>query len=361
MSRTSFIAIVMLYVLATLYVVSTTPISPHEAYTLERQNIDSFLMHLFEPYFEGFIAFRLPFYLFGLFNIALYYMLSQFYFKNQADRYMATVIFMLLPGVITSMSLVNVSVIVITLVLIFLLAYQNKWWSIAVLAMGVLLFVHKSAIIFFISIAWYAYASKKKELLYVALGAILLSLQFDLLEIGGKPRGHFIEIFALYAAIFSPFVFVYFCYSLYRIYYEKKHDIIWYIAAVGLVFSLILSIRQRITITEFSPYILVGSIFLYRVYSDSINVRLKIYQKRYKRLFYITMATLVLGSATIIFHQTLFMFFEDKQKHFAYSIYEPYWLAQELKAKNCYCYDTKVANKSAQLRYYGIKSCSISK
>lgn len=362
MSRTSFILFTLGYVIATLYVAITTPISPHEAYTLYYEdNLDHNLMLFGLTYIDGFFGFRWVFYLFGLLNIALYYYLSSFYFKNIAERYISTMIFMFLPGVITSITLVNISVIVITLVLFFLIAYKQGWLAFELIAMTVLLFVHDSAVIFFISIALYGYFVKEKRVFSAALVFSILALWIGELEIGGRPRGHFLEIFGLYAALFSPFVFVYFCYSLYRVYYKKKHDIIWYIATVGLLFSSILSIRQRVSITEFAPYILLGVIFIYKVYSESLKVRLKIYQTKYKRIFMTVFVTLILGSMTIIFHQALFIFFDDRSKHFAYSIYEPYWLSQELKSKNILLYDTKFIKKRAQLQYYGIYPADIKK
>jgi len=358
MSKT-FFGLTLFYLVATLYVAATTPISPHEAYTFYyKDTLDSFLMHLGYQDAELFISFRTVFYIFGVVNIFLYYYLSQFYFKTLEDRYISTAIFMFLPGVIASMVLVNISVVVISLVLLFLVAYHKNWIIIEFFSMIVLLFVHDSAVIFFISIALYSYLSKEKERFFIALIFIIVSLYIGNFEIGGRPRGHFLEIFGIYAAIFSPFVFVYFCYSLYRLYYEKKQNITWYIATVGLLFSLILSIRQRVTVTEFAPYILIGVIFIFKVYSESLRIRLKIYQKRYRNIFIFSVMTLMLGSFTIIFHQSLFIFFEDKSKHFAYNIYEPYWLAQELKLHNINCYDTKIVKKKAQLKFYGFEECS---
>jgi len=358
MSRVSFFTVSLLYLIVTLYVAMTTPISPHEAYTLYyKDNIDHFLMQQFMPYIEGFFAFRVPFYFLGGVNILIYYALSKFYFKEQSDRYLSTVIFMLLPGIITSMILVNISVLVITLVLIFLLGYKHNWWWLQVISLIVLLFVHDSAIIFFISLAFYAYLSKEHRLFYFSLLLMFMSLFIGTLEIGGRPRGHFIEIFGLYVALFSPLVFVYFCYTLYRIHHEKKHDIIWYISTIGLLFSLFLSIRQRVAITEFAPYILIGTVFILRAYNESLKVRLKIYQKKYKRIFFMVMVTLVLGSITILFHKVLFSLFEDKSRHFAYTVYKPYWLAKKLKLQKSECYDTKFVKMRAQLRYYSIKEC----
>ncbi|MBN2825040.1 MAG: hypothetical protein JXQ76_06955 [Campylobacterales bacterium] len=363
MSKASFFAVGFIYSVATLYLAMTIPISPHEAETLyHKESIDHFLMHLFIPYLDGFIAFRLPYYLFGILNIFLFFELSRYYYKTLRERYIATTLFIILPGVVTSVILVNISVVVISWLLIFLISYHKNWSVLQITSLIVLLFVHESAIIFFISLAIYSYFRKKWYLFWIVLLLIGMTLYLgEYLEIGGIPRGHFVAIFGLYAAIFSPFVFVYFCYALYRLYHEKKHDIVWYIAATGLLFSFLLSIRQQVIITEFSPYILIGSIFLYRVYSESLKVRLKVYQRTYKRIFIFTLLTLLIGTLSIFLHRPLFWLFEDKSRHFAYTIYEPYWLSEELKSKNIDCYDTKFIKKAAQLQYYGITSCSSKK
>ncbi|KIM07194.1 MAG: hypothetical protein KU38_10695 [Sulfurovum sp. FS08-3] len=360
MSKRLFLAVGIVYFVATLYMAMTIPISPHEAESLYlKKSIDTFLMNLCYPYLEGFIAFRLPYYLFGVLNLFLFWELSRYYYKTSQERYIATTLFILLPGIVTSMILVNISVVVIAWVLIFLNAYHKNWSIVQSIALIVLLFVHDSAIVFFISLAIYGYFRDKKYLLVVALLLVMMALWMgEYLEIGGLPRGHFATIFGLYIAIFSPFVFVYFCYTLYRLYHEKKHDIVWYIASMGLLFSFLLSIRQQVIVTEFSPYILIGSIFLYRVYSESLKVRLKIYQTTYKKVFLFTLTTLLLGTMSIFLHRPLFWLFEDKSRHFAYAIYEPYWLAQALKAQNIHCYDTKFIKKAAQLQYYEIPPCA---
>ncbi len=321
MTKVLFLAIGIIYLVTTFYMVMTIPISPHEAESLYlKESIDTFLMNLWYPYLEGFIAFRLPYYLFGVLNIFLFWELSRYYYKTSQERYIATTLFILLPGIVTSMILVNISVVVIAWVLIFLNAYHKNWPIVQSIALIVLLFVHDSAIVFFISLAIYSYFRDKKYLLVVTLFLVGMALWLgEYLEIGGLPRGHFTTIFGLYAAIFSPFVFVYFCYTLYRIYHEKKHDIVWYIASSGLLFSFLLSIRQQVIVTEFSPYILIGSIFLYRVYSESLKVRLRVYQKTYKRAFLFTLTTLLLGTMSIFLHRPLFWLFEDKSRHFAIS------------------------------------------
>jgi len=302
-----------------------------------------------------FYSLRTPFYIFGIINIYLYYELSKIYFKNQDDIYLSTTIFMLLPGIIVSMALANISVIVITIVLLFIIANKKDYRYIEIILMIILLFVHNVAIIFFISILIYSIYNKKRCLLYASAILSIISLYLSSFIVGGKPSGHFIDIFGLYSAIFSPFLFIYFLFAIYKA--KANRDILWYISFISLIVSLILSIRQRIYITEFTSYVLVGMILMIQIYHNSLRVRLKEYQGLYKKIFYFMMITLISSTLIIIFHQPLFNLVDNPKKHFAYDIYEIYWVSQKIKSGLMSCYDTDENKKRYQLRYYKIKSC----
>jgi hypothetical protein len=177
------------------------------------------------------------------------------------------------------------------------------------------------------------------------------------LEIGGRPTGHFIEIFGLYSAVFSPLVFIFFFYSMYRILIRESKDILWYLSFSSLVFSLVLSIRQKIEITDFAPYVLVSIALMLNIYLNSLRVRIYEHQKGYKLGFIFVISTLIISSLTIIFHKNIFDILDDNRKHFAYSVYKPYWLSNQLKEKNIFCYDTNSTKEESQFLYYGLKRC----
>ena len=355
MTKKLFYPFIIIYNLAIIYLLSSTPISPHEAYLLfEGQDLVAQLIRLSFNSVD-FWSLRVVFYMFGTLNIYLYYQLSKIYFKSINDVYFSTTIFMLLPGIITSMALANISVIIITVVLLFILAHKKGYRYVEILLMIILLFVHNEAIIFFISILIYSIYQKARLLLYSSIILSIISIYLYSFMIGGKPSGHFIEIFGLYSAIFSPFLFIYFLFAIYKA--KSNRDILWYISFISLIFSLLLSIRQRIYITEFTSYVLVGLILMIQVYHNSLRVRLKEYQKVYKRIFYFMMSSLIISSLIIIFHQSIFNFIDNPKKHFAYDIYEIYWVSQKIDKGLLSCYDTNKSKKKYQLKYYKINSC----
>jgi len=354
-----FLAI-FVYACAVLYLSITTPISPHEAkifYT--STDIVSTLMHWGDTLIGGFLGLRLFFVLLGLITVILYYELSRRYFSKPEDAYLATILFMFLPGTLTATTLVNVAILVLPLVLFFVLMYEKgNLWSLPFVMLA-LFFIHEASIIFFVALLLYAVVHKDKKLAIFSaafLGAFIYLLKG--IEIGGRPEGHFVEIFGLYASIFSPLLFLYFFYAMYRILLREKKTLLWYISFTALAFSLLLSIRQRVLITDFAPYVMIAIILMVDVFNHSVRVRLPEFQKRYKRGFYVVILFLGLSASVIIFHKLSYELLGNTDKHFAKRIYEPYILAKELKTKEFPCYQGDKGNERYQLRYYDILSCS---
>jgi len=360
MSKNYFYPFILFYSLALLYLAWTTPISPHEAKVFyEESGIVHILMHSGYELIGGFIGIRFYFLTIGLITIFLYYRVTWIYLDRESDRYLATTIYVLLPGMITALVLANISVLVIPLVLLFLLSYDKKLIGLqAVLMLGLFL-IHDAAIIFFMALFIYALINKERALSIISGVFILLSILVDQgVEIGGRPSGHFIDIFGLYAALFSPLLFIYFFYTLYRILLREEKNILWYISFAALVASLILSIRQKISLTDFAPYVIISVVLMLDSYNRTVRVRLPAYRKKYKFGFTIVVATLILVSSSIILHKLLFIFVDDPKIHFASRLYQPYWLAQELRSKSINCYDTEKRDTAYQLKFYNIEKCT---
>ena len=338
----------------------TLPIGTHEAvvfYTDE--GILKELTHFAEGWFGNGLDFRLPFVFLGLLNIPLFLYMSKQYFEKREDSFLATTIFALLPGIITSAILVNIAVLVITLVMAFLIFYAKKLiWLQAGVAI-LLLYVHDASIIFFISIA--IFSAFKRDRLLFAISAVLIAisfLYFNDLSVGGHPSGKFLELFALYAALFSPLVFIYFFYALYRICLREKKDILWYIAFSSFVLSILLSLRQQVIMTDFAPYVIVAVVLMVLMYQRTVNVRLPQFQKNYTMGFKIVIGSLVFSALVIFFQKPLFLLYDDKTKHFTYPFYEPFWQSMELREIGQNCHTAKNRKIQFQLKYYGIEACS---
>ena len=144
---------------------------------------------------------------------------------------------------------------------------------------------------------------------------------------------------------------------MYRILLREKKSLIWYISFTALVFSLLLSIRQRVDITDFAPYVMIAVILMLKVFNNTIGVRLPEYQKRYKQGFILVVSFLALTVLLIVGHKLLYLVLKDPRKHFVHRIYKPYLLAEELKSQGIECYDGAHGRERYQLRYYNILPC----
>ena len=361
MSRVSFYSFYFLYAVALVYLAITLPIGPNEAlvyYTTENITL-KFLTHVTNEWFDNELSFRFPFVLFGLINIPLFYMMSKSYLDKDEESYFATMIFALLPGIITASVIVNIAVVVVTLVLLFLIVYKKEkllWVSIAIMAL--LLFVHDASIIFFIGLGLFAISKKDRTLfIFSFIFAVISLIYFNKLDIGGHPSGEFMELIGLYLALFSPFVFIYFFYALYRIWKREKKDILWYISFTAFILSVLLSLRQQVIMTDFTPYVIVAVVLMILVYKRTLQVRLPQFQRFYKFGFKFVVGSLFFTTFIIVFHKIFFSMIEDKSKHFTSSFYQPYWQVQELREIGENCYTAKNSKRQYQLKYYGIESC----
>jgi len=362
MKKRYFLGILFFYTVAVFYLAATTPISPHEAKILyTSHNLVSVLMQwglMLLP--SDFLGLRIFFIFFGFLSIGFFYLLSQRHFPKAEDGYLATTIFMLLPGILTASILANVAIIVLPLVLLFVLFYEKGYFIPLPLIMLALFFIHEASVIFFIALLFYGSVYRDKKLT-ITSAAFLIAFVFlsKGIEIGGRPTGHFIEIFGLYAAVFSPLLFFYFFYAMYRILLREKKNLLWYISFTALAFSLLLSIRQRIYITDFAPYVMLSIISMLDVFNRSVRVRLPEFQKRYKTGFKIVLFSLLVSTFVILFNQPLFNMAKEPEKHFAKRIYLPYLLANRLKSEGKNCYDEIYRRERYQLRYYKLLPCSM--
>ncbi len=364
MTRRLFYPFVLLYGLAILYVAWSTPISPHEAkFFYEDQGIVSTLMWigdslLSRDIFGSFLGIRIFFVLLGALSIYLYHKVSEIYLHEERDIYLSTTIYMLLPGIITATVLANISIVVIPLVLLFIWAYDRGWLWVEAILMLLIIMVHEASIIFFIAIFIYSLVHKESQLTILSGISLFLFLLVDRgVAIGGRPAGYFADMFGLYAALFSPLVFIYFFYTMYRILLREEKNILWYISFVALVGSLVLSVRQRIVVTDFAPYVIISVVLMLDTFNKSLRIRLPEYRRWYRVGYSVAMLILVVSSMTIIFHKSLFYLMKDPQKHFAVKLYEPYWLASKLRKDGIECYDTSKKYLAIQLKFYGIESC----
>jgi hypothetical protein len=339
MKKHYFWTIAFAYAIAVFYLAVTTPISPHEAKTLYlNETLVALLMRWGQGISDTFLGLRLFFLFAGFLSIVLFYQLSKKTFSKPEDTYLATFIFMLLPGILTGTTLANIAIIVLPVVLLFVLMYEKGYFWILLLLMLVLFFIHEASIIFFIAVLMYAIAHKEKRLAIVS--------------------GHFLEIFGLYATLFSPFVFLYFFYALYRILLKGKKNLLWYISFTALAFSLLLSIRQRVYITDFAPYVMIAVPLMLSVFNQSMRVRLPQFRKMYQAGSQFIILTLMVSALVIITHKASYYHLGLSEKHFAKRIYIPYEKVTKLREEGAKCYDGQQRSDWYQFQYYNMPLCN---
>ncbi|NPA64754.1 MAG: hypothetical protein GXO16_07240 [Epsilonproteobacteria bacterium] len=332
-----------------LYGAAHLGLGPYEAKIVFSNPLYHFLYLLFAD--EVFV--RLPNIFLTLINIFLFYRLATLYLNRKRDALLATLLFALLPATIGSAVVINKAPFLLFLTLLFLILYHVRPVYGYVLAVVMLFVDHSFAVLFLAMALWGLYARKFEAIFFAGLFvASLILFGFDT---GGKPKSYFLDTFAVFAAIFSPLLFLYFFYAIYRVLLKERKDPVWFVSATAFFFSLALSFRQRISLIDFAPFAVVGVIVTVRVFTHSLRVRIRRHRKRLYLYLFLVVAVLLLNDALLLFHQRLFFLLSPK-KHFAYRHYLGKLLAQELRKRGYGCLEAP-ESLAYQLRFYGIKSC----
>ncbi len=247
-------------------------------------------------------ALRLPEVTMGFVSVLFFYKITGFYLKKEKDRFYATLIFMLIPGMIISSLIVNKSVYIIFLTLIFVYLYKtNKMFSFVLL--GVFVFLDYSFISLYFALVFYAVYKKDNLLLVLSLLFLALNANYFNYDIGGKPKGHFLDLFGTYFLIFSPFVFIYFLFSIYKGFFDKKRDIVFFVAFFTFIISIILSFRQRIKIDDYAPYTLIYIVYMVKYFLNSYRVRLPKFREFYRIIFILMFFTLLMFDSALFLNR----------------------------------------------------------
>lgn len=302
------------------------------------------------------IALRLPMIILHTLSVVLLYSISDKYLKNQNDRVWLVLIFMLLPGIISSALQVNSAGLVMFGLLLFLYIYENFKIEYSYILLVLYSFIDFGFIYLFFALLFFSLHIKNRILSIFSISSLFISLYIYGTGISGSPKGHLLDVLAVYFAIFSPIVFAYIVYVLYRKFYFKEIDLVWFISTVVLVLSLLLSLRQRIELELFAPYIILALPLVAQTFTKSYRVRLKIFRKKYKVIFIVSLIFLLLNSFIVLFNKELYRFIDNPKKHFAYKMYVAKELAFKLKQMNINC--VKTNNRlSKRLRFYEISQC----
>jgi len=301
-------------------------------------------------------ALRLPMILLHLLSIVLLNEISKKYIPSGKNRLWLISAFILLPGVVSSSLIVNSAGLLIFGILLFVYVYENYSIKFIYLLLPIYAVIDAGFVYLFLGLMTYHLFSKEKKCFLYNLSMFALSIYIYGFEAHGTPSGHFLDAIGAYAAVFSPIIFIYLVYSLYRRYLADKMDLEWYIASTALLVSLMLSFRQRVAIEYFAPYLMIGLPLAAQTFISSYRVRLKIFRGGYKAIFTVSFILLILNTVIVLFNKDLYLIIENPKKHFAYDMHIAKELSQQLKSKDINCVTTD-RRYELRLKFYGISTC----
>lgn len=301
-------------------------------------------------------ALRLPMIFLHLISVVLLYGISKYYVSREGDRLWIILIYVLLPGV-TSAALVvdNAGVIIASLFLFGYLFLRYDRYSL--LLTPYLIWIDPSFAYLFVAIA--LYGALKREYLFLGVGtiALMISLMVFGLHIGGSPESRFLDTLGVYAAIFSPIVFIYLFYVLYRRTMAREWDLIWMIAMSAFIISLLLSFRQKVEVQTFAPFLLIALPLAAQTFLHTYRIRLREFRGRYRILFYSAFLLLVANTLVVFFNHYFYRFLSDPKHHFSYPMHVAKELSAELHKNDITCIEANDKKLQLRLRFYGITHC----
>jgi len=358
MKKYIFVLILLLDTIVLLTQIQNISISYAEALVLY-ENF-SFLQLLIKSSIAIFgqndFALRLPMIMMHLMSAVLLYEISKKYLSTSRDRVWLMLLFILLPGVVSSALVVNAAGLVIFGLFLFVYIYEKLSITSVNILLLAYLFADPGFIYLFFGMSVYYLYNKQRYYFFYNVILFLSSAYLYGFEAGGFPTGHFLDLIGIYSTIFTPFIFIYIFYGLYRRYLSNQTDYIWYIASTTLIFSVLLSLRQRVVVEHFAPYLMIALPLVAQTFVSSYKVRLKMFRTKYRIIFVISFIFLAFNYLVVLFNKELYLLLDNPRKHFAYNTHVAHELAEKLKGKGIDCVSTD-KKMSLRLSFYGIKHC----
>jgi hypothetical protein len=128
----------------------------------------------------------------------------------------------------------------------------------------------------------------------------------------------------------------------------------WYISATALVLSLLFSLRQKVAIEDFAPFVVIALPIMIKTFMHSFRVRLKQFRTSYNIWAISIISVLVLNFIIFVFNKPVYLILENANKHFANDYHIAKELAQQLHLRdiNNIRIDSKELKK--RLQFYNI-------
>ncbi len=302
-------------------------------------------------------ALRIPMIVIHLLATFLLYKITAYYVSRPADKIWIVFIYLLLPGITSSALLVNIAGFKILFLFAFIYAYL-RFHDKSIWLLPLFLLLDATVIYFYAIVAVYALFHRKWVI--GGITSLFFGIALGMFEVhfGGVPKGHFLDVLGIYSAIFSPFVFIYLFYVLYRRYSFNERDLVWFIASAMFVISILLSFRQKVTVQDFAPYLMIALPLAAQTFFHTYRVRLPQFRWRYRLLFYSALSLLILNTLAVFFNQWWYPWMKHPKEHFSYSMHVAKELAYALKEDNITCLHAEDDKMALRLRFYGIGQCS---
>jgi len=353
------LALILLFdLIFLLYGVNTLSISYNEAVIYyDSHNFLHYLVQFSTKLFgQNDFALRVPFIAFHLGSIGLFYKISKIFLKREFDRCLSILIFVLLPGVVSSAVLVNSASVVIFFTLLFIYLFLHKKENLYSMLLPLLVFIDNSFSILYLGLFAYSIYTKNRYLLLLSAMLYLISLYMYGFGVYGKPKGFFLDTFGAYSLIFSPLIFLYFFYTMYRILIKEKKSILWFISFTALIYSILISFRQRIVIEDYAPFVVISIPLMVQQFLRSYRTRLPQLRSSYRFFYALVFGFLALNFLATYFNQYFYRYIDNPQKHFAYKYHIAKELASALKKRGIDSIMVDNKNLQKRLKFYGINS-----
>lgn len=300
------------------------------------------------------LALRAPFIILYLFSTILMYKISENYFKYEKDRLISIVIFMLLPGVLSAALLVNTA-IVVTFSTLFYIYYYQKYNKHMYILLPLFLLIDNSFAILFLALFFFSFHTKDRKLLYISLILFILSIYVYGFSTGGRPRSYFLDTFGIYATIFSPILFLYFIYSIYKGGLNKERSLSWYITITALLLSILISFRQKVYIEDFASFVVIAIPLMLKTFLNAYRVRLKEFRKSYNIMAILIIVMLFINVFVTFINKPFYLIMPDPKKHFVYQYHFAKDIAYELKQRGINGISVDDKELQLRLKFYELK------
>lgn len=350
-----FIGILIINVTISLYIINQASISYKEAEMyFSNSSAIAKLANISTSYFGiSDFALKLPNLILSAINLFFIYLISNKILKQKIDSIICTIIYALIPGVILQGVILNESSL--SLLLVLLVCYIEITKKQLIYPIFILcIFVDSSAFILFIALFCYAIYYKKTKTIFFALICFVLNLHIYGIDLSGKPIGNVLNVISELSLLYSPPLFIYYAYTLYRNITKENKSLLLFVSITSIVISILLSIRQEVDKEIFLFMSLCGIPLMIKQFLSDIRSRLPQFRSNYKNRFTIVLVCLILEASLLIFSKYAYIINNEK-KIFLDQFYIVKELSNELKQKNI----TKVStdsNLQKRLEFYGIKN-----